>query len=193
MNPEGDVHVSDDINHGLGTITLLHTLFGVLLYIANSRQYQRIYGRPLVVSHPAVAPPQFNSHPPVPTSYSNRSDIPWDPGDAGREAMMVQTTVVVPAEITEGSFLQLLTACLPHPGYFIAGGVAGVVSRTTTAPLDRLKVYLIAQIRPKINPLEAVKAGAPVEAAKSVASPLINAALDLWRMGGVRSLFAGKH
>lgn len=29
-------------------------------------------------------------------------------------------------------------------GYFYAGGVAGVISRTCTAPFDRLKVYLIA-------------------------------------------------
>lgn len=30
-------------------------------------------------------------------------------------------------------------------GYFLAGGLAGVVSRTCTAPFDRLKVFLIAQ------------------------------------------------
>ncbi|KIW64743.1 hypothetical protein, variant [Phialophora macrospora] len=76
-------------------------------------------------------------------------------------------------------------------GYFIAGGLAGMISRTATAPLDRLKVYLIAQTSPKKAAVAAAKDGAPLQAAKNFARPLIEACKDLWGAGGMRSLFAG--
>ncbi len=76
-------------------------------------------------------------------------------------------------------------------GYFIAGGLAGMVSRTATAPLDRLKVYLIAQTSPKKAVVEAAKEGAPVQAVRHIGQPLIDATKELWRAGGIRSLFAG--
>lgn len=77
-------------------------------------------------------------------------------------------------------------------GYFIAGGVAGVVSRTATAPLDRLKVYLIAQTGQKDDAIRAAKDGSPLKAAHTATRPLVNAVKELWRMGGIRSLFAGQ-
>ena len=76
-------------------------------------------------------------------------------------------------------------------GYFIAGGLAGMISRTATAPLDRLKVYLIAQTSSKTAAVEAAKEGAPLKAAAKAGRPLIDACKDLWRAGGIRSLFAG--
>ncbi len=76
-------------------------------------------------------------------------------------------------------------------GYFIAGGLAGMISRTATAPLDRLKVYLIAQTNPTEATVAAVKDGAPLQAAKKFGQPLKDACIDLWRAGGMRSLFAG--
>ena len=66
-----------------------------------------------------------------------------------------------------------------------------MVSRTATAPLDRLKVYLIAQTTNKKAATEAVKEGAPIQAVKHLGQPLIDAFKELWRAGGVRSLFAG--
>ncbi|KMU81777.1 hypothetical protein CISG_02795 [Coccidioides immitis RMSCC 3703] len=68
--------------------------------------------------------------------------------------------------------------------------MAGVVSRTSTAPLDRLRVYLIAQTKPQ-SVAASVKSGAVVEVAGWRAWPLVHALKDLWRAGGIRSLFAG--
>jgi len=76
-------------------------------------------------------------------------------------------------------------------GYFIAGGLAGMISRTATAPLDRLKVYLIAQTSTKEAAVEAAAKGAPISAIRHFGRPLIDACKDLWAAGGIRSLFAG--
>lgn len=84
-----------------------------------------------------------------------------------------------------------LTDFLPVSGYFLAGGLAGMVSRTATAPLDRLKVYLIAQVSPKDTIDKAIKEGSPVAAVSNFSKNLIDACKELWRAGGIRSLFAG--
>ena len=84
-----------------------------------------------------------------------------------------------------------LTDFLPVSGYFIAGGMAGMISRTATAPLDRLKVYLIAQVSPKNTVDAAVKEGKPIAAVSHFGKNLVDACKELWRAGGIRSLFAG--
>ena len=78
-------------------------------------------------------------------------------------------------------------------GYFLAGGIAGAVSRTITAPFDRIKVYLIAQTDvPKAAKVfgAAAKAEA-VAATRIVAGPIKECIQNLWRAGGLRSFFAG--
>jgi len=81
-------------------------------------------------------------------------------------------------------------------GFFLAGGLSGVVSRTCTAPFDRIKVFLIARtdlsstllhkrielakkLRPNEIPLDKIK------------SPLIKAATTLYRQGGLRAFYVG--
>ncbi|KAJ5943356.1 hypothetical protein N7516_003524 [Penicillium verrucosum] len=57
-------------------------------------------------------------------------------------------------------------------------------------PLDRLKVYLIAQTGVK-STVQAAKEGAPLAAAGNASRTLVDALKELWRAGGIRSLFAG--
>jgi solute carrier family 25 phosphate transporter 23/24/25/41 len=81
---------------------------------------------------------------------------------------------------------------VPHIGYFLAGGLSGITSRTATAPLDRLKVYLIAQTGTADDAVVAARKGKALAAAKHGARTLWLACKDLWAAGGMRSLFAGE-
>ncbi|PHH82964.1 hypothetical protein CDD82_4182 [Ophiocordyceps australis] len=77
-------------------------------------------------------------------------------------------------------------------GYFLAGAIAGGVSRTATAPLDRLKVYLLVNTRNSSETAAtALKQGRPIDAIKNALRPFKDAVRDLYRSGGIRSFFAG--
>lgn len=92
-------------------------------------------------------------------------------------------------------------------GYFLAGGLAGVISRTCTAPFDRLKVYLIASSG---SPIEEQGKGIVKEViSKNISGkadklslatsitrtkehgPLVRAFKHLWNQGGIRAFFVG--
>jgi len=78
-------------------------------------------------------------------------------------------------------------------GYFLAGAIAGGVSRTATAPLDRLKVYLLVNTSDKTaaDAADAAKKGRVASAVKHAARPFRDAIRDIFRSGGFAGFFAG--
>ena len=191
VNAEGDVHVSDETIEGIGTRKFLRTLFGSLSAFFPS-------------STPHVNGPQKPSQcndcqhqyllKQSTRGDSHLSSHPWDPGPSTQAYNVIEyehQAAAVEEKNVQQREVKTLTDLLPEPGYFVAGGVAGVVSRTATAPLDRLKVYLIAQVGVKDEAISAAKSGAPIEAAKKATRPLLDATKQIWRMGGMRSMFAG--
>lgn len=79
-------------------------------------------------------------------------------------------------------------------GYFAAGGISGVISRTCTAPFDRLKVFLIARTdlsSTLLNSKQDVLAKNPNANVEKIQSPLIKAIKTLYRQGGLKSFYVG--
>ncbi|KAF2131720.1 calcium dependent mitochondrial carrier protein [Dothidotthia symphoricarpi CBS 119687] len=176
VNPEGDVLISDDTVQGLGTAQrFLHFFFGSLFLVAKSAPYASDY-----ITLPEMAARS------TPQTTISQTFPPRLDDDGEFDSPLEKTQM----EIVE-SFGTMLIACVPNPGYFVAGGLAGIVSRTSTAPLDRLKVYLIAQTDVTKEAVAAVKHGNIVRAALNAWRPLATATKELWQAGGLQSLYAG--
>lgn len=159
--------LGDDAVQGLGTAAfsfLKKHLFGVITHIAAPPVRQEA-----VPAIPAVIPPERLNTP-------EKAEV-TQPQDTSEQLQKWSE----------------LTQYVPDPGYFLAGGLSGVTSRTTTAPLDRLKVYLIAQTGNAEGAVQAAKDGAPLKATQQGVEGLSKACRSLWAAGGIRSLFAGTY
>jgi solute carrier family 25 phosphate transporter 23/24/25/41 len=179
MNAEGDAAISDDTIQGLGIKKrFLEIFFGSLFLIARPPPHPLSSTEHIASFEMSTSSPMSNSVasqtlPP----HSEVSDVYTSFADAHRGLLSVKS---------------MLIACVPNPGYFVAGGLAGIVSRTSTAPLDRLKVYLIAQTGVAKEAVSAAKSGNIILAARDAWRPLSTAMKELWHAGGIRSLYAGK-
>ena len=182
VNPEGDVHLSDETIQGLGTKSSFLTtyLFGAITQIASSKETlrQEMANDEFPGEGSAVGPKELSIKP--------------IKGMRSEENAQRREVEALAAAVTTHRIRSVLTQFVPAPGYFLAGGLSGVVSRTITAPLDRLKVYLIAQTGPASDAVEAAKKGNPLKATRHGTSTIVTACKELWAAGGVRSLFAGK-
>jgi len=189
VSAEGDVNVSDESLTGLGTTFnfLKTSMFGAITQLVQ----------------PPITHIASSDNISVQASMTEHGVTSTDPDLAtatfeqytADNAAVVEDDPYVPVKparrkVEEDRPLKL-TDLVPDVGYFIAGGLSGITSRTATAPLDRLKVYLIAQTGNAQEAIEAAKSGAAVQATKQSVKTLRNAVNDLWAAGGIKSLFAG--
>ncbi|KAK5115598.1 hypothetical protein LTR85_009769 [Meristemomyces frigidus] len=190
LSAEGDVHMSDEALSGLGTTLdfLKTSMFGAIMQLVRpppaTAQTPYIRSAEEDPDMTTITKPDFNpktktfeQHPVDDVAVDDDPHMPIKP--ARRKA---QDAHEEPLKLTD---------FVPDVGYFIAGGVSGITSRTATAPLDRLKVYLITQTGQSKAAIEAAKSGAAVQATKHGVNSLTNAVKELWAAGGLRSLFAG--
>ncbi|KAF4121644.1 solute carrier family 25 (mitochondrial phosphate transporter), member 23/24/25/41 [Geosmithia morbida] len=114
--------------------------------------------------------------------------------DAG-DSTSTSTHQEISSETQQGAKKKYsLTDFAPDPGYFLAGAIAGGVSRTATAPLDRLKVYLLVNTSEPKNATataESLKKGRFTSATKSATKPIGTAVREIYRSGGIPGFFAG--
>lgn len=181
ITPEGDVHISDEALQGLGTTLdfLKTSAFGAITSLV----------RPSNPSHKQLPPAEAASQAVADASHATQLASAGF-HDVEDEEVRVEDDPYIAIKPARRKLK--LTDLVPDVGYFIAGGVSGITSRTVTAPLDRLKVYLIAQTTNANDAVESAKSGAPIKAGRQGMRTLVNACKDLWAAGGIRSLFAGK-
>ncbi|CAK1357991.1 Calcium-binding mitochondrial carrier SAL1 [Cercospora beticola] len=195
LTSEGDVHLSDEALQGLGTtLTFLkRSLFGAILQLVKPAQSHAGGSNtsPISMWEGSESRPQLQ-YPSLDDEDMTDTDphIPVKP--ARRKEMLHQEQQQGDDQVVQRAVRpSKLMDFVPDVGYFLAGGLSGITSRTATAPLDRLKVYLIAQTGNAEDTINAVKSAKPLSAAQHGVRTLWNACQHLWAAGGMRSLFAG--
>ncbi|KAL2155400.1 hypothetical protein VTH82DRAFT_142 [Thermothelomyces myriococcoides] len=222
LNSEGDSLVSDGTLESLGMVGfLIQALFGSLLRIANPNLVPSPRRPSVASTTPESQSPefpyseQFSSIPtemaasaanarygpviPVPTTQSLAEATVKRPilqYEGAQQSGAHDTPDMIEGEAEEeedmAGVTTRLTDLLPEPGYFLAGAVSGGVSRTATAPLDRLKVYLLVNTSNRTTTAaSSAKSGRPLATLRNAGGPIIDAIVNLWRAGGLRTFFAG--
>ena len=196
LNAEGDTSIREETLEGLGTTSLMlfNLFFGAIVQIAKppprgpSFPPTAIFGPPSPDETTGGNTFEANQARFVEGTFGTKADASFQfPSPSAPEAddQDLSSDIASPQK-------SLLISLLPDSGYFAIGACAGVISRTCTAPLDRLKVYLIAHISPVSNSLDAAKQGNIGEATRKFGQPIILAYKDLLQAGGWRNLFAGR-
>lgn len=205
VTPEGDSIVSEETLEGLGTDgfrSLFITLFGSLLRVAFPFDSPKGADSPLSSqdSTRTARPAQGNS-----TNNMDAASVAFS-FDTSEDSVSEQLAESLSQHVVVGTQDPIstgasraqhkkfrLTDFIPDPGYFVAGAIAGGVSRTATAPLDRLKVYLLVNTASSASTAgSALRDGRPILALKNAVRPFSDAIRDLFRNGGIRSFFAGE-
>ncbi|KPM45794.1 hypothetical protein AK830_g816 [Neonectria ditissima] len=201
VTPEGDSIVSEETLEGLGTDgfrSLFTTLFGSLLRVAFPFETPRP-SEPSSIPSPtrrALDDSSYSAENMATAAAGAYPTFEDSTTDELADSLSHQAGAGTPGHTTTGVSRPhkkyRLTDFVPDPGYFVAGAIAGGVSRTATAPLDRLKVYLLVNTSSNIDTAGvALKQGHPIAAAKNVGRPISGAVRELFRSGGLRSFFAG--
>ncbi|KAI0843726.1 mitochondrial carrier [Hypoxylon sp. FL0890] len=213
LNSEGDSVVSEETLHGLGR-NILYTLFGSILRLAspglspdeaefaaphssapNGNEELEFETRvrhtfPATSDAATMATTTAQSYTPAASEVATLS-ANTVLGAAQAKLPAAQGTEIE-SGLSEKSERSVLIKYIPDPGYFIAGAVAGGISRTATAPLDRLKVYLLVNTTANAHVVvDAAKHGQPLRALRHAGKPLITAIADIYKAGGIRGFFAG--
>ncbi|CCF60144.1 hypothetical protein KAFR_0J00760 [Kazachstania africana CBS 2517] len=99
-------------------------------------------------------------------------------------------------EVTSEGDVTLINDFVEKFKYFIIGGISGVVSRTCTAPFDRIKTFLI--VRTDLKPTllneqkrKEISLERHVSNVKKIRSPLVKAITSLYRTNGLKAFYVG--
>lgn len=126
-------------------------------------------------------------------TYRKNSGVELVDNDRDSASQLQFSEISIDEEECEDISEPRLMSFLPEPGYFAAGALSGGISRTATAPIDRLKVYLLVDSKSKSKTvLTAAKAGYGLAALRQAGTPVTAAVTDLYKTGGLRTFFAGK-
>jgi solute carrier family 25 phosphate transporter 23/24/25/41 len=198
LNSEGDTSIREDTLEGLGRLPqFLNILFGAIFKIAaptppslSTKPQQSTSAVDDPTTSQGVDDKMFEFHHAHFIEATRDTDLEESRLPSANPDQSAMDKKGISEHVATKKFW--LIEILPDPGYFVAGGVAGAFSRTSTAPLDRLKVYLIAHVDTAKGSIAAATRGDAKVAARGFGKPLVDACRELWKAGGMRSLFAGR-